>query len=83
VGKYTNLKWYDGERYVPRGDCPEIKVGLRNHDPDERGRCHWCRKKVGPGKLKPDKFEASEGTLSYEYFWDPDFGSGKYDIYNP
>lgn len=64
--------------------CPESVSG---HDMDARGLCYWCRKKVGAPAPKPtmlstpDKPYRSELSMAYGYFYDPDFGSGKYDYY--
>lgn len=59
------------------GACPE-SVGM--HDVDRRGRCHWCRRKVGAPAPRPTKFDRTEDQ-SYRYFYDPDFGSNRDDVY--
>jgi len=61
--------------------CPDTIHG-RHGPEDVQGKCPWCRKKTAPKRMMP-KAEPikSEALLSYEYYWDPDFGNNPYDRY--
>lgn len=59
------------------GPCPE---SVSRHDADRDGRCFWCRRKVDYPVRRPTEFTRTEDQ-SYRYFYDPDFGSGRHDIF--
>jgi len=59
--------------------CPQA-IGW--HQIDVRGRCHWCRRPVGPPAPCPTRgFTRTKADLAYRYFYDPDFGTNKDDVW--
>lgn len=69
---YTKLFWYTEERNWPR-ECQESISG--HGIADLHGKCYFCGRKINAPVLKPDirSFPVSELTISYNYFYDPDF----------
>lgn len=60
--------------------CPGAVHG--RHDEDRDGRCHWCRRKMGPAQPRPDPEPVqSDLILAYRYYFDPDFGANRADVY--
>jgi len=53
------------------------------HDPDVRGRCRWCGR-LGVDSAYPAPRPTGVRTnldLAYSYYYDPDFGSDRLDVY--
>lgn len=63
--------------------CPDTVYG--EHSPlDSKGKCSWCGKKVGAAASKPEHFgrrgtDDSELGTAYREYYDPDWGSNRYD----
>ena len=53
------------------------------HDAERQqdGRCSWCGKKLLPWVRLAPPPEDDEKDQAYRYHWDPDFGSGKDDVF--
>lgn len=59
--------------------CPEA-IGW--HQVDARGRCRWCRRRIEPPSPCPTRgFARTTADLAYRYFYDPDFGTDKDDVW--
>lgn len=55
-------------------DCPESVTG--HGDPDRKGLCPWCRRKIDSRMPKPPPERvASELEEAYGMMWDPDWGA--------
>jgi hypothetical protein len=64
---------------APADKCPEA-IGW--HDAGRDGRCHWCGRKVERAAPRPrGPFDPTGMDLAYRYFFDPDFGRDKEDVY--
>lgn len=57
--------------------CPEAT----RHDPKRDGRCRWCNARCDSAVPAPREYPTSTAELAYRYHFDPDFGSGKWDVY--
>lgn len=61
--------------------CPEALM----HTKDEAtGRCLWCKKYMDRAcnpRPAPQRIK-SNSELAYEYYFNPDFGLDKHDIYS-
>lgn len=59
--------------------CPEA---LQHGPADGRGRCPWCHKKYADdvGRLIGTSTPTTRDA-AYEYYYDPDFGSDRGDVY--
>jgi hypothetical protein len=63
-----------------REECSGSVLGA--HDPDRAGRCCWCKQLVARPVPKPTTFhQRSELSLAYGYFFDPDWGLNRDDVY--
>jgi len=62
-------------------DCQESFYG--DHDESRDGKCHWCGRRVGSGTPRQHShfYQKSEIDLAYNYYYDPDFGSDRKDVY--
>lgn len=59
-------------------DCPE---GLRHGPADRAGRCPWCRRRFTDPLAAPRPRASINSDIvdAYRRFWDPDWGSGRWD----
>lgn len=60
--------------------CPEA-IG---HQVDASGRCYWCRRKLERASPRPRQLthlRADAVDAAYRYYYDPDWGISKEDIY--
>jgi hypothetical protein len=53
------------------------------HDEDRRGVCAWCGRRTGPPQPRPapNPRIKSDLDLAYSYYWDPDFGTDRADVF--
>jgi len=65
---------------ISTGDRYRCSEALR-HDPGRSGNCRWCGKRCDTPALRPDRYPASDTSDAYRYFFDPDFGSDRMDVY--
>lgn len=65
---------------MPTVWCPDSVLGFHGLS-DRYGRCPWCKQKTEYVVVWKPKAVKSDIDLSYEYFYDPDFGSKKEDKY--
>lgn len=70
-----------GTRVIVNTTCPE---SVRGHDDGGRtdGRCTWCQQPTGRPALRPIELGngyRTEMDLAYRRFYDPDWGSDRYD----
>jgi len=61
--------------------CPNSVTGMHDAERRRDGRCSWCGKKLLPWVRLAPPPEDDEKDQAYRYHWDPDFGSGKDDVF--
>lgn len=62
-------------------DCPESVSGHAQNDGS--GLCCWCGRRIDPPVAAPRDLGRSYRTeldLEYRRMYDPDFGTGHYDV---
>lgn len=59
-------------------DCPDTLYGLHGL-PDKNGHCSYCKKKIEAKNHRPrlNPNISSELDIAYDYFYDPNFGTGR------
>jgi hypothetical protein len=65
----------------PDARCPGSVYGF--HDPDRRGVCAWCARQICRPVARPvrPRDGVSQASSAYRYYFDPDFGSDRDDVY--